>query len=308
MIIFLHGEDTYRSREKLKGLKDKFVREVDSSRMNLDVIEASDIDFGKFRSMVGASPFLAKKRMVVFLNLAKNKNIQAEAAEFLADEDRDDSILIFWEEGRVNNKLFKFLSQQKYKQEFEPLSDLSLGRWIGEKVSERGGKIEQPAVRALVEYVGNNLWLLSNEINKLIAYKNGREIKKADVEELVHTKFDDNIFGLVDALGVKNKKQALKLLDNQLKFGSTPFYIISMLVRQYRILLQAHENIDLPSKDLSAKTGLHPFVAKKALAQARKYKFSDLQRIYCELLSMDKKIKSSSLDPELLVDLLIAEV
>ena len=35
MIIFLYGADTFRSREKLKSLKDRFIREVDRSGLNL---------------------------------------------------------------------------------------------------------------------------------------------------------------------------------------------------------------------------------------------------------------------------------
>jgi len=309
MIIFLYGEDTYRSREKLKELKDKFTREVDPSRLNLESFDGLKITIPDFQRAITTTPFLAKKRMVIFENICQNKKTQSEALEFLQEYDAgDDAVLVFLEEEKINNGLFKFLAKQKYSQEFKPMDDYALGQWIAAEVQKRGGEIKTLAVRTLVEYVGNNLWLLGNEINKLLSYTKGREIEKVDVEELVHTKFDNNIFGLVDALGAKNKKEALKLFSSQLGFGSSAQYIISMLIRQYRILLQVQEHSDEPSDAVAKKTKLHPFVAKKALAQSRKYSFTDLKRIYAELLDIDKKIKSTSLDPELLVDLLIAKV
>lgn len=310
MIIFLYGRDSFRSRQKLQELKEKFIREVDKSRLNLEILDGEEIDFTRFSQAVGSAPFLAGKRMIIFEHLLTNKQIQENILEFLKNKGRQqENILIFWEEvASANSKLFKFLAKEKYAQEFKFLNDLELGRWIKREVNKRKGKIDIPATRALVEYVGNNLWLLNNEINKLIAFKKGAEIIRADVEELTRAKFDDNIFGLVDALGTKNKKLAIRLLANQLAFGSSPLYIIAMLVRQYRILLQVQEYLDQPSTELARKLKLHPFVVKKTLAQARRYSFSELKNIYGELLEMDRKIKTSSWKPELLIDLLIAKV
>ncbi|MDD5043714.1 MAG: DNA polymerase III subunit delta [Patescibacteria group bacterium] len=309
MIIYLCGEDTFRSRQKQQELKEKFIRERDKSGLNVAEIDGAKISFGELEQQILTAPFLSEKRFVAISNLSENKATAEEMVEFLEKhQKRDDVIMAFWEEGSPKNKLTKFLSEQKYFQEFVPLDDSALGHWISEEVKKRGGRINSLAVRTLVEYVGNNLWQLSNELDKLLAYKNKQEILKEDVEELVRTKFDDNIFGLVDALGNKNKKEALRLLKNQLSFGSSASYIISMLNRQYRILLEVQEALGETSNSLARRLKIHPFVAKKALVQARRYNFEELKNIYRQLLEIDKKTKTTSWEPELLVDLLMAKV
>lgn len=310
MIIYLYGEDTFRSKQKVREFKEKFIREKDNSKLNTAEADGAKVSLGDLKQQITAAPFLAEKRFLAVSNLSENKKIIDDVLEFLAEEKKHkDTILIFWEEtpdGR--SKVHKFLSKQQYVQEFKSLDDNSLGRWILEEVKKRGGQINPLAMRLLISYVGNNLWQLSNELDKLLAYKNGAEIKKEDVEELVRTKFDDNIFGLVDALGNKNKKIATSLLDNQLSFGSSIGYIISMLIRQYRILLQVQEYIGETSDAVARKLKLHPFVVKKAMVQARRYNFEELKNIYGQLLNIERKTKTTSWNPELLVDLLIARV
>jgi len=316
MIIYLYGEDTFRSKQKLRKFKEKFIRERDNSKLNTAEVDGSNIELGELKQQITAMPFLAEKRFLAISNLSENKKITDEVLEFLAEEKmHQDVILIFWEETPDSrSKLHKFLSGppaqagQQHVQEFKPLDDGALGHWILEEVKKRGGAINPLAVWTLISYVGNNLWQLSNELDKLLAFKNKKEIQKEDVEELVRTKFDDNIFGLVDALGNKNKKIAVKLLDNQLAFGSPISYIISMLIRQYRILLQTQEYIGETSDTVARKLKLHPFVIKKALVQARRYNFEELKKIYRELLKIDKEMKNTSWDLELMVDLLIARV
>lgn len=310
MIIYLYGEDTFRSKQKLRELKEKFIREKDKSRLNTVEVDGSDIEWGELNRQITAAPFLAEKRFLAISNLSENLNIIDDVLEFLAEErNYKDVVLIFWEEapdGR--SKWHKFLKSQQYAQEFKPLDDSALGHWISGEVKKRGGNINSLAVRTLIGYVGNNLWQLSNELDKLLAYKKNEEIQKEDVELLVRTKFDDNIFGLVDALGNKNKKIAINLLNNQLSFGSPIGYIISMLIRQYRILLQVQEYLGETSDSVAKKLKLHPFVVKKAMVQARRYNFKELKNIYSQLLGIDRQMKTTSWNPELLVDLLIARV
>ena len=69
MIIFLYGEDTYSSRQKLNEIKDKFLREVDPSGHSLATIEGENASVEKINEMVSASSLFARKRMVVIERL-----------------------------------------------------------------------------------------------------------------------------------------------------------------------------------------------------------------------------------------------
>ena len=97
-------------------------------------------------------------------------------------------------------------------------------------------------------FVGNNLNLLSREIEKLATYKNKGEITGNDVDLLVKSKIDTDIFKTVDALARGDKKTALKMLHDHLDDGEDPFYLLSMYFYQFRNLVKVKP---LAEKNLS---------------------------------------------------------
>lgn len=323
MIIFLFGEDTYRSTQKLEELKAKFMREVDSTGMNLVSLDGAKLKFEEFNQQVKASPFLARKRMVIIKNLIsenKSKEIQKEVASLL-DEDlknkEDENILIFWEsitkpKSEAKNALWKRLAKEKFAQEFEPLKPTQVSSWVEKEIKNRGGKIERSAVILLSATVGNDLWQMSNEISKLLNYAQGKIIIASDVDNLVKAKFDENIFNLVDALGNKNKKLALKLLSDQFSLDTNELELLATLIWQFKNLLLIKdlqkEKPHITQTEIARQIGIHPFVALKSLERVKNFSLEQLKSIYNQLLQIDYKIKTSATKPRLLFDLLIAQI
>lgn len=318
MLFFLYGPDTFRSRQKLKELKEKFLREVDSSGLNLVTLEGKSLTLAKFQEAVSVSSFLARKRMVVVENVIKEhkgKKIHREITDYLNDKKFPaETIVIFWEEAEADKKppksnpLWEKLRHEKYAQEFRLLKGASLEKWARDKAKELGAKLTSPALNLLIAAAGENLWQLNNELEKLSAYAGKGEIKEEHVKELVKGRIDDNIFHLVDALVNKDKKEAMRLINDQIGEGVNELYLLTMIARQFRILLQVREMLDKGGQRETGKLKLHPFVLSKAMQQARKYKLADLKKIYGKLLEIDRGIKTSKAKPILLFDLLVAEV
>ncbi|MBI3627096.1 hypothetical protein HY224_03555 [Candidatus Uhrbacteria bacterium] len=57
MIFFLHGADTYRSRQKLKEIKDKFRKDVDPSGLNITVLDGAKADLDILSRAFMSAPF-----------------------------------------------------------------------------------------------------------------------------------------------------------------------------------------------------------------------------------------------------------
>lgn len=323
MIIFLYGEDTYRSSQKLKEIKDKFLKEVDESGMNITTLEGAGLKFEEFNQQIKASPFLARKRMIIVKNLIsdnKSKDIQKEIVDLLnqgKEKSDNENILVFWEstdhsKSKSKNALWDRLVKEKFAQEFKALSPAQLNSWIKQELESDGGKIEPSAIPVLAATVGNDLWQMKNEITKLVNFRKDEIIRLDDIESMVKAKYDDDIFKLVDALGNKNKKQALKLISDQLNLGSDEIYLLSMLIRQFRIILlikslqNTHGNIT--KEQIAKELKLHPFVAQKALYQSKNFEINKLKQIYNYLLRIDREIKTSNIKPKLQFDILIAKI
>ena len=192
MIIFIYGQDTYRSRQYLNKLKNKFLSEVDKSGDSLNMIDGSTCDAKEISSITQGASLFVRKRMVVIEDLFLNKKeiIFKQVFDFVKDknsEDQDDNIIIFWDSLGENEKinkakkdLFNFLCQTKYSPKpFKKILNMEVTRWIINEFQLQGLKIESRAAMLLGNLAGNDLWQISNEIEKLVNYKKGIEPSSA---------------------------------------------------------------------------------------------------------------------------------
>lgn len=320
MIIFLYGEDEFRSNRKLAEIKNRFL-EKNKEGATLSVFDFSEKDFDLDEIILDSSSggLFSAKRLVIVKNLLAKKDLAGESLlEFLKRKSKgefESAILVFWEGDDFDKKnpLVKFLLKAGKCQRFEMLGGAKLKNWITGTIREMGsGKISisAGAVEKLSLFIGNNLDLLSREIEKLINYKKSGEITSEDVELLVKSKIDTDIFRTVDALSRGDKKTAVKLLHDHLSAGDDPFYLLSMYFFQFRNLLKvkpfAEKNCS--QQEIASKLKIHPYVAKKSADQAGKFSLEELKNLYKKLCEIDVQSKTGKVDIKLALDKFIASV
>jgi DNA polymerase-3 subunit delta len=304
MILFLYGPDTYRSREYLHEQVERFKQLRDPQGYNVVMLDALEEKHGsKLWSEMLSSPFLAEKRMVVVENALASKHedlIEQITERIGAGGFPDSNIIVFWEgedepKTKAKKELFALLKKEKYATEFAVLDDRKREAWILDEVKKHNATISRDAVSYLSTNSGGDLWLVHNVIEQVCAYVSAREITKADVVLFLDPAADDNIFALVDAVVSGQFARAQKLITDQYAIGKEPQYILAMLIRQYRILIQladlfAHED-GISSDTAAKKLGLHPFVVKKTLPLLKRTTLAELQAIHTQLFEIDKKTK-----------------
>ncbi|MFH0840954.1 MAG: DNA polymerase III subunit delta [bacterium] len=348
MIIFIYGQDSFRGLEKIKELKQKFLDEVDNQGNSLSLVDGAILDLNKLNELVSTDSLFVKKRMMIIENIFNNKDkdFLTNLATYFQDRSEANNIIIFVDhsitkqevKGRQeivqrdhngNEKkltkeqlsLFSMLSKQKFVQHFAPLSNPELIGWVKERCQLHNAKITYQAIQLLISLTGDNLWLLNNEIEKLAHYKFGSRPKEIsdddpviievdDVDYMVNGDLDENIFALTDALGGKNKAQAIKLLSEQVRAGMIDYYLISMLIRQFKILLQVRQCLDngMTSRQITDELSYHPYVVRKSIDQAKNFKINSLKVIFGALVKVDYNLKNSKLPVETMIDLLIAKM
>lgn len=310
MIIFLYGQDTYRSREELRKIIEEYKR-TNPDWLDFNRIDVSNNEveiFEQFRQTADTVSMFNQEKLIFIENIfSVSQRTQEEILEFLKKKelkkDRNTTI-VFWEgenlpRAELRGKLFKFLKSKAKSQEFKPLKGVQLKNWIKDYVEEQKGKIENPAIEKLVEYVGSDLWRLGNELNKLISYKirgTKYEIRLEDIELLVKPEIDPNIFEMVDALGYRNKNRVLKIFNQFLERREDEAYLLAMFIYQVRNLVKLKS---------SGRLDLHPFVIKKTRQQARNFSFDQLKKIYYQLLTIDLDIKTGKTDPKTALELFL---
>ena len=187
---------------------------------------------------------------------------------------------------------------------------MEMPRWIESETKKLGGKIEPDGAARLFELVGVDTRISVQELTKLLTYVNfARPITLLDVERVSIASAQGNVFDLVDALGQRDGKKAQHVLHQMLEEGEA-FELWGMVIRQFRLLLQARELLDAGagSPDVQRTLGLHEFVAQKMTNQARGFSLSMLEAIYHKLLEIDEGAKKSQVPLDLALDMFIVEL
>lgn len=302
MIIFLYGEDTYRSREKLSKIKNKFL-EQDALGLNLVQLEGQ-FTYKDFQQAIGQTSFFKKTRLIIVEDVFTNiKGVQQKITDFLGrDEVSDSTVLVFWVGGPLDkrNALSRVLLQKATCEEFVLLSDPQLHKWVLNYVALQKARIEPKAIGELVLRIGNDLHQMHNELDKLIAYVDQKTITKELICTLVGNRLETDIFKLVDALSLKDREGALRFVADQMAAGTENLYLLAMIIYAFRnlIMVKDLQERGLSHQELVREAKLHPFVVRKTTQAASNFSFLDLKRIYHKLLDLDLKIKIGEIKPD----------
>lgn len=321
MYIFLFGADNFRSLEKLSELKNNYLKK-NSSGTDLSVLDYGEAStLTSLENIFSAQGLFSTKKLVIIKN-SMTKGSSEQQKEILAIlksnpnlEKDSDTLVIFFEAGspKKNGALYKFLFKIAKKQEFVPLEGIVLANWAIAflKMLSSTASFSKSALNILLASTGNDLFVLSNEITKLVSYKNGGEITDADVILLVKSKVDSTMFETIEALSSGNKSRALTLLHEQIAKGEDVFYVLSMYTYQIRTLLKIGDFYwqgMTSAPQIAQASGIHPYVVQKSLSQIRNLSEEKTKQMLRDLAEIDMNAKTGKIDPLLALDTFIVSL
>ncbi|GAI41646.1 unnamed protein product, partial [marine sediment metagenome] len=242
---FALGQDTYRSRRKLNEIIEHH-KKIHKSGLNLKYLNLNEKGFEDFKDEFQSISMFAEKKLIILEETFTNQNFKENFLKNSKKFVNSGDIVLFYEttETPRNSSLFKFLKKYTKSQEFKLLEGENLKNWVKKEIENYKVKIHPIALEKLIDYVGNDLWQMANEIRKLVSYKENKKIEVKDIELLVKPKIAPEIFKTIDAIASKNKKQALEFIHKHLEKGDSPLYLLSMINFQFRNLLTIRDLIE----------------------------------------------------------------
>lgn len=322
----LHGPDEFGSAEFLDALKEK-MGDPSMASLNTTVFDGRNVALAELRAVTDTMPFLTSRRLVIVEGwltklLGKDDGDESGLAPVSAKETfaalleylptmPETTALVFVEKRSLpeSNAFLKGLAKNEWAfvKFFDVPKGEALVNWIRARAKVEGGEFTREAAQALAA-AETDPRALTNEINKLLIYVNfARPVDIADVEELTPGSGEAKIFDMVDAIGQRRGPQAIRELHKLLE-KEDPLYVLGMIVRQFRLILQAKELLEARAGEgeISQALGLHPFPTGKVCAQARNFSLPDLEYVYHRLLDYDAEIKTGKVEPSVALDTLIA--
>src|SRR5579864_3778256 len=153
-------------------------------------------------------------------------------------------------------------------------------RWITDYCTGRGVKIEADGARELMDAIGGDMMMISNELEKLILYVGEKKrVTLGDVETMVLAAKQRSLYELTDAISSKDRVRALEVLDAILSNGDGDEAAIGhlyMLAKTFRQMLVILERNVRDQRALWAALWhgfrVPPFAAEDIIRQDRRYK------------------------------------
>jgi len=325
LLYILYGEDSFSIRESLTKIKaDCGGAQLGES--NTLLIEGDKVILDELVSICNTMSFLAPKRLVIVEGLLARfepggKRRGGDQSPGLKEwsalaghvGNMPESTVLVLVDGKLSraNPLLKKLSPLANVRDYIPPKEMELQNWIRTRVAGSGCEISPSALRLLTDLIGNNLWILSNEIDKLCMHAGGGRIEEDGVNSLVSYARESNIFAMVDAIVQRRLGKGFQLIHQLLDEGAAPPYLLYMMTRQFRLLVQARRLLaqGLPASAIGAKIGeTTDWRLEKVLRQARGYSLDRLEESYRRLLHTDLSIKTGTVDGAVALDLLITDL
>jgi DNA polymerase-3 subunit delta len=319
VIYLLHGDDEFAMAQHVADMETK-VGDPGTAAMNITRLDGRSYNLDQLLSVASAMPFLARRRLVIlseflgripgaparksFIGLLEK--IPATTALVLMES----KLLTSWQD-RKKGKLhwLEKWAQEQGERAFIKEFSLPKGRamigWVQEQARVAGGQFTPQAAELLATLVDEDPRQANQEIIKLLTYVSYRRpVEPDDVQNLTADSNQGDIFAMVDAIGLQDSRTAAGMLHRLLE-TQEPLSLFGMIVRQFRLLLLAREILD-EGGDVARQLHLHPFVADKISAQARRFRLSELEAVYHRLVNLDEAIKTGMIEAEIGLDTFIA--
>jgi DNA polymerase-3 subunit delta len=177
----------------------------------------------------------------------------------------------------------------------------AIPRWVAEQFKLHGTKVEPEACRLLVELIGDNIYELSAEVDKLATWAGDGEVTERDVEALVAPRAGSPPWNLTDAWGIRDVGGVLRATERMLDRTGDPLSktiprLVGSLTNHVRRARGAHrlEAAGVSSGEAASALGMKPFPAQKLYAQVRNFSSAELDDALIRLADLDHALKGGS--------------
>lgn len=308
MLYLLYGEVNYLiDKEVEKIIKENNIDDINISRYDLDAYNYKDV----IEDAQTISLFADQKLIIVdnaSIFTSANKTIDTTIFEEYIDNYNPNTIIIFkLNESKLDErkKVTKLIRKKGTVKEYNKGDDKK--KIVSDLFEDY--KIDNNTISYLIDRVGDNIYILKQEIDKIKLYKgNDKVVTKDDITNLTSENIESDLFKLMDLVINNDKDAALSLYNEMLKYNLEPIQIIISLANKYRLMYQAKElSLKGYKEDEICSTlgQTNPKYMYVLIKSSKAYDSTKLKDLLYKLSELDNNIKNGSINKELAFELFI---
>lgn len=313
-VYFIFGEDAYLKNYYSNKLIDK---SYDGDPFfNLQKFE-DNVDLQEVYDAVNQFPMMSDKKCVVLSDFDFEGCSQKEFEQLcaLVDECALGCTLIFkFDSIEVDDKRSakakKLISAVEKAGgcivKLEHRNASRLCKMLIDGAKKRRCTLSEVCARYLIENVGEDIFILKNELDKLCSFVNGGVIDKDTIDLVCSKSVESSVYDYIKEILAQNVSGAMKLLDDMFYMHIDPMAILynasSSYVDMYRMLCAKREGINsgVVAKEFNYKN--KAFLLDKASYNLRKFDDKKLSLSFDALLKADSELKGFTKDPRAVLE------
>ncbi len=322
-IYLFFGEEEYLMNDALEKLRAKYIDNAFDS-INFIKLDERSSNFDSLKNACETLPFMSRKKIVLIKDtnrFIENQNL-ADGDFFYKylDSLGDHTLLILMDyDGKINkrSKFYKYFHKKDLLVNCDKLKGSNLSQWIGQFLKAKQKEISYANINYLIQEssylsrnININLYALENLLLKLVDFSKDREIKKSDIDAILVKSIDTNIFELLNAINRFDIEAALWEFHEMYMANEPITKILHMIIRRIRMVLsfQLYLEKGYSPKEIQEKLQVKDYEFKIIRGQSKNFKKEELVNLMEKLLEIDIKMKTSSTNDKLLVEMFLVDL
>jgi DNA polymerase-3 subunit delta len=316
-VYFLQGEEPFFI-DQISDFIEAHALQPHDRGFNQLVVYGKDVSMMDILNNARRFPMMSDRQVVIvkeaqnILNLGKDE-IDNQLINYLKNP-LPSTILVFAHKYKSldgRKQLAKELDKAAVFVKSEKIKDHLLSGWIEGYVKAKGHSIDNPTAVFLAESIGNNLEVISNEVDKIIInFSSPSAITKELIQKYVGINKEYNNFELTKAIGVRDTLKVNKIVAY---FSQNPknhpiIPIIALIFSYFQKIALLHQNKSASEAELARILGINPYFIKEYKIAANNYRLGKVIDCFSHIREADLRSKgvdaSNWEDKEILRELL----
>lgn len=321
-IYIFVGPELFAASQAIAAAVQELLPESGSRDFNFIKLYGEAINPVVLASFVSGPPFMSEKRIAhlpafeelpasleedvlnALQNCAKSTLV---FIEFLYEKvNLDDKVKRIRDWVKANSKLVEAI-------ECPALKPSEASGWVQQELRMRGIKFESGVPQDLVSRLGTDQRILAGEIEKLSLYMNPEEayISRKDCAQVCSLTLEDNIYALLDPVGVRDLEGSLAVLRS-LRLAGYPeqlfLYNLALQFRQVYLASFLREQGKSPAEIAKEMNIRFEFIVMRLLKQAQVYNRDELRLALRRIRNGDAAIKSGLREAKIETEMILFDL
>ncbi|NLM26435.1 MAG: DNA polymerase III subunit delta [Firmicutes bacterium] len=313
-VYVVHGPDQYKQDQVYKALYERALEDGFGDWNWVTIEGHKELALSELTNELATAPWGGGQRIIA---VSQGDQISTEVmnnlVKWLKANPAANSLALFFDKFDQRLKAIKELLTMGVAIPCETLTGEGLIRWIQDYLALRQKSIKVEVAELFLERVGNDLNLITNELEKLLLFIGSETtVTEQHVQEI--TSFvpgqleQGAIFKMVEAISAKDQAQALDYLHQLIDAGEVPLRILPLIERQLRLLLAAKTRGNQSISAVTQAMGeTSDFALKKALRYQNNFTLEELYQGFADIVQVDSELKFGA-DPEQIMEQLIIKL